>query len=287
MMWFAYFLGGLTILLGGCLLLAIPLVRRHRLKNPRSPEEFDLPFENIRFSTTNHLVIKGWWIPSRNSERTIIMLHGYGGSMDPDLKYVPHLHTARFNVLMFDFRAHGRSGGRISTIGALERKDVLGAVNYAVSRGSRRIGLLGFSMGGRAAILSAPLSPEVNALISDGGPARLITAISRDLALRRIPLPVSKILAAMILIGASILSGTNLFRREPLYQAKLLINKPVFFIHGEKDPFITKNEIEKMVRDAGDKAELWSVPEAGHRNIDESRPDEYIHKVIGFFEKTL
>ena len=95
------------------------------------------------------------------------------------------------------------------------------------------------------------------------------------------------VLAAMMLIGASILSGVNLFRTEPLYQAELLANKPVLFIHGENDPFITKNEIEKMVRVAGNKAKLWSVPEAGHRDIDLFRPDEYIHRVIDFFQETL
>ena len=144
MMWVVYVVGGLTIILGCCLLLAIPLVRRHPLKNPHSPEELDLSFENIHFVTMDHLDLKGWWIPASNSERTIIMLHGHGGSMDPDLKYVPHLHAAGFNVLMFDFRAHGRSRGRIGTIGAIERKDVQAAVNYAVSLGSKRIWLAGF-----------------------------------------------------------------------------------------------------------------------------------------------
>ena len=42
----------------------------------------------------------------------MIFLHGHAGSMDPDVKYAPWFHERGISVLMFDFRGHGRSGGR-------------------------------------------------------------------------------------------------------------------------------------------------------------------------------
>ena len=93
--------------------------------------------------------------PQLNSSRTIIFLHGFNGSMDPDLKYASHFIKAGFNVLMFDFRNHGRSEGNITSLGALEVLDAEAAMQYARLRGSEKTGLLGFSMGGRVALLTA------------------------------------------------------------------------------------------------------------------------------------
>jgi dienelactone hydrolase len=53
---------------------------------------------------------------------------------------------------MFDFRAHGRTA---ASSGYLERQDALAAVEFLRARGIERIGLLGFSMGGSVAMLSA------------------------------------------------------------------------------------------------------------------------------------
>jgi pimeloyl-ACP methyl ester carboxylesterase len=267
-----------------CLLAAVPLVKRHPPKENHSPAEFDLAFETVRFSTKDHITLRGYWIPCSGSTRTVILLHGYAGSLDPDMKYTPHLHSAGFNILLFDFRAHGRSGGKITTMGARERADVKAAVEFTRLRGSTWIGLLGFSMGGRAAILAAPQIPEVSAIISDGAPLRLSTAATQDLHLRGLPLPVAAILSRMMLIGASILSDVNLFKIDPIRQAANLQGIPVLFINGEQDLYVTHDEMTKMIHDAGPLASLWSVPEAKHRNIEDTRPEEYLQRVLSFLQ---
>jgi hypothetical protein len=42
-----------------------------------------------------------------------------------------------------------------------------------------------------------------------------------------------------------------------------------------------------MVESAGKHAGLWLVPEARHRDIEKTRPDEYIKKLIAFFTENL
>jgi len=126
------------------MLLSLPLTRRTRKWKEDSPQALGLQFENIQFSSPEGIPLRGWWIPAAGSSSTIILLHGYQGSMDPDLQYAPWLHEAGYNILMFDFRAHGRSGGKICTIGALELRDALAAINVAREKGSWRIGLMGF-----------------------------------------------------------------------------------------------------------------------------------------------
>ena len=53
-----------------------------------------------------------------------------------------------FNLLLFDFRYPGRSGGSYASIGFHEKKDLEAAVKYLRNeRNQSEIGLFGFSMG--------------------------------------------------------------------------------------------------------------------------------------------
>jgi len=285
--WLFIIIGVLVFLLLTCLLLAVPLVRRHSLNEVHSPSEFDLAYEEVAFTTEDNIPLCGYWIACQDSDRAVIILHGFSGSLDPDMRYVPHLHKAGFNVLMFDFRAHGRSGGRVTSLGALETRDVRAAVKWVLDKGRDRVGLLGFSMGGRAALLAAPSIPGVNAILSDGAPPRLVNSVTQNLVLRNRSHAFSWLLARMMLLGASILTTTNLFRTDPLFAAKHLTAIPVLFFHGEKDRYATMPEMRRMVEDAGPRAQLWSVPEARHRDIEKTRPEEYLQKMISFFSENL
>jgi pimeloyl-ACP methyl ester carboxylesterase len=272
-----------------CTCVGFSFVIGHRQKQQVfvSPAEFGLEFEDVKLRSRDGIHLVGWWIPAQKSTRTILLLHGYGGTYDPDLKYVPAFHTQGFNVLIFDFRAHGRSGGRYTTVGALEKRDCLAAIDYALQRGSSSIGLMGFSMGGRVALLSAPYRSQVKAVLSDCGPARLMTVARVELLKRHIPRCMAGTMSFMTVLGMSLVSGINVFRQEPLYQVKKLSPLPVLFIYGGHDAYTHQDELERMVSAAGPNAECWLVPEAGHRDIDLFRPEEYNQKVMAFFERWL
>lgn len=276
----------LVLILMTCLFFSVPLTRRHELHDPHSPVEYDLVFEEVHFASKDGIPLKGWWIPAPGSNRTVIFLHGFSGSMDPDLKYAPLFHQHGFNILMFDFRGHGRSGGDHTSLGALEVSDVFGAVTFARARESRAIGLLGFSMGGRTALMSAAKGAVVQAVISDGGPLCLRTAIQADLQRRKIPAAAAWTLAVMILIGGSMRLGVNLFTRNPLYVASQIEKLPVLLIHGGKDPYTKPQELEKIASD-NPNLRVWTVEAAGHREVDELEPERYAQRVISFFEENL
>lgn len=281
--WIIAALTGLLVLIGMCMLASFPLVKPRRSQEPGTPSQCNLDFELIRFTTSDSILLKGWWIPADTSDRTIILLHGHAGSMVPDLKYAPRLHEAGFNVMMFDFRAHGYSGGAVSSLGPLEIRDVQSAIQFAIEKGSKKIGLLGFSMGGRAAILSATRIQGVNAILADGAPPRLLRAVQQVLLLRQVPACFAWVIARVILLGGSLLTGVNLFSHDPLTAARELRGIPVLIVQGGKDRFVDPKENRRMVASAGEGASLWVVPEATHRNIEETRPVEYLDRVITFF----
>jgi pimeloyl-ACP methyl ester carboxylesterase len=215
------------------------------------------------------------------------MLPGQFGSMDPDVQYLPALHEAGFSVLMFDFRAHGRSDGAVSTLGYLERYDVLGAVNFLRGKGFVRIGLWGFSMGARVALLAAPLCPEVRAIVADGGPPRMLPAIAARIQEMGLPEELAGPLAWLALAGTALRLRANLFRYEPLYRVGLVAPRPILLIHGDRDPYIPSAEFAALVAAAGPAAEVWRLPDAGHRNADALYPIEYRRRVVDFFQRHL
>ena len=288
MTWYCWLITVAMLLLLIVLLAARPIVRRQKQQVFLDPGQFGLEYRDVSFASADGITLVGWWIPAASSTLTIICLHGYGGSCDPDLKYAPELNKAGFNLLYFDFRAHGRSGGRITSIGALEVEDCRAAIRFAEAQGNTAIGLLGFSMGGRVALLTAAADPShIKALVSDGGPARLITAIAGDIAKKHVPRFLSTPISSIIVLGMSLWTGKFLFIREPYHQAKHLSPLPVLFIHGGKDPHTSAAELDHMVSTAGENASAWVIAQAGHRDAEEFVGGEYLVRVIAFFERFL
>lgn len=270
------------------LLLSYPIVRRQPQKVFLDPGHLGLEYRDVSFVSEDGVTLVGWWIPAAGSTRTIICLHGYAGSCDPDLKYAPELHKAGYNLLYFDFRAHGRSWGKITSIGALEVEDCRAAIKYALEQGSTAIGLIGFSMGGRVALLTTAQHPQgVQAVISDGGPARLTTAIAGDIAKRRLPRFLSFPISSIIVLGMCLWTGKFLFAREPYHQCARIAPLPVLFIHGGKDPHTSAAELRHMEEAAGKNASAWVIAQAGHRDAEDFVGGEYLERVLAFYKQFL
>jgi len=274
---------GLVVVLGFA--LSFYLTHRYRRSLVHTPAEYGLQGEEVTFVTTDGLRLHGAWIPADGSRRAVVIMHGHGGSLDYDLHRAPFLHAAGFNVLLFDFRAHGRSPGRLATFGYLERRDVQGAVEFLKGRGMQAIGLMGFSYGGMAAMLGAPLCPEVGAVISDGGPARLRRAIAAKVVELGLPGWLGSFLGWLAVATASVRLGVNLFRYEPVRWVGKIAPRPVLFVHGELDPYLP--DFNDLFAAAGEPKEAWRVPGVGHCKASEVCPEEFQRRVLEFFERSL
>jgi uncharacterized protein len=250
-----------------------------------SPAEYGLEFEELTFKTADGLQLQGCWIPSTGSERAVVILHGHGGSLDWDIHRAPDLHAAGFNVFLFDFRAHGRSQGRLATFGYLERQDVLGAVEFLRHMGIKRIGLLGFSYGGMASMLAAPICPDIRAVVTDGGPARLRTALSVRAIELHIPHRLAEPLAWLTVAITSLRLGTNMFHYEATRWAGRITPRPIFFIHGEMDQYCP--DFDDLYAAAGEPKEVWRLAGVGHTKASEAQPEEFRRRVIEFFNNNL
>ena len=109
------------------------------------------------------------WTP--DPHEAILLLHGYSGSIAPDLvEYgaVP-APDGRASSGSTSAATAGRTTGR-STFGLLEIEDVAGALAWLGERGITRVALVGTSMGGIAAIAAVAVLGDGSLAAADGDP---------------------------------------------------------------------------------------------------------------------
>jgi pimeloyl-ACP methyl ester carboxylesterase len=279
---------GLLVIAGIGFAATIPLMRR------RAPDPLDHPwahgmaFADAPFASRDGTALGGWWIPAQGEPRgTIILCSGQNGSMDNDVPQAIPLHEAGFNTLMFDFRAHGRSEGKLVTLGAFEQADLLGAVDYATGeRGADRVGVMGFSMGAGVALMVAAQDARIAALVVDGAYARLNTLLANWLRIRRVPGLIARGLAWLVLIIGAVRARHEIYRANPIWFTDR-VNVPTLFIHGDQDPFVTPDEIEALAARVPALTDLWRVADAGHREAFADYTEDYNRRVVAWFEQHL
>ena len=108
----------------------------------------------------------GWFFPGLKSAPTVMLCPAYQSSRGELLTLASALQDHQYNVLLFDFSAHGSSGGR-TTLGFREVAELRAAMNAVANRGdvdAKRFGLWGVNLGGYVALAEATGDPRVRAL---------------------------------------------------------------------------------------------------------------------------
>ena len=252
-----------------------------------SPEHYGLTAEVAEFNVSDALTLRGWYIPAENSVKTIIICSGANGSLDADVPVAPWLQAAGYNVLLFDWRAHGQSEGEVVTLGFEERYDLIAAVQFVKSKGAERVGVLGFSMGGTVAITTAAVYEDINAVVADSPFVFVLSAVAGGLVERGLPEGLSFLLARLFVSTACLRIQLNLFDIDLARWINRVAPRPLLLIFGGQDVIVSSSEVDMIFARAGEPKEVWRVPEADHRDIYVQRPDEYRQRILEFFEKNL
>lgn len=223
------------------------LMRRRRPDPVDTPSNYGIDYEEITFTSRDRVRLVGWWIPAENPASTIIMCSGQEGSMDGDTRQMVPLHDAGFNVLMFDFRAHGRSEGTCVSFGMYEKEDLLGAIDYLVDqRQIEKVGVIGFSMGAAVALITAALSERICVVVADSSFGRLRNTITNWSIRRGVPGPIARQFAIGMLMLASLRTEGRIDQTDPIRWTVHIGPRPILFIHGANDPLVSIHEVSSM-----------------------------------------
>ena len=83
-----------------------------------SPEDFQLPYENVFFPAADGTRLHGWFVPATRPEvrATLLWFHGNAGNISHRLDNLARLHRhLDLSIFIFDYREFGLSAGAIST----------------------------------------------------------------------------------------------------------------------------------------------------------------------------
>ena len=191
-----------------------------------------------------------------------------------------------YDVIIFDFRGHGESGGKF-TWASREPLDLETAIDYAVGCGYKKIGVMGFSLGAATAMNVAAGRPEIKSMVLVSGP---YSFWKMDYNFWE---------PGMLLDlrsnfeckweGKGVRFG-NVFlpKIRPLDSVARTKGTPMLFIHGDSDWVIKDYHSRKLYEAAAGKKRLEIIKGGFHaERLIEKYPERMEKLVMDWFKETL
>lgn len=260
--------------------------RPPRLRSPETPSDCGMPFSEVVFPSADGIPLHGWRIPGHEPTATIIVCHGYGVHKADGLDCAAFLRSS-FDVFLFDFRAHGQSGGDRTSLGYLECRDVAGAVRYLEGQSAGPLGVLGYSMGAAAAILAAAQLPKLRAVVADTPFVRLREALFCGLRRQGYPAAFSRLVCGLLAATLRWRTGSPPGSGDPINAVPAIAPRPLFLIHGALDGYIPVWHSRALYAAARDPKRLWLVDGADHCDAHHCTGPAYELEVLRFFRAAL
>lgn len=278
--WLKVFVFIVLFLIIFSLLIFFMSIHPQKIITDLAPSDIGLKYEEIDFKSADGIKLNGWLIPNNKTKAAIIVMHGYPADK-ANLLGIAEFLAEDFNVFLFDFRSFGKSQGKYTTAGYLERNDLLGAINYLEKeKNLTKIGLYGFSLGGAVALMTQ--HKNVKAIVTDSSYAKLshmVEHMYRIFFIFKYPLVYLTKLYGILFLKIDIDDASPV---DSIKNLKI----PILLIHAEKDSQIPASEAY-LLHNSNKKAELWIVENADHGMTHSVNPEKYEKKVVGFFKENL
>jgi uncharacterized protein len=256
-----------------------------RPTNDFTPAKFDLPFETVRFRSSDGIDLEAWHIPCDNPHGLILCFHGYMNSKAGELRESKVFRDLGLEMMLVDFRGSGGSSGNETTVGYREADDIAASVDYARTHfHPTRLILYGQSMGS-AAILRAMAVHDVkpDAIIVECPYDRMLNTIANRFTSMGVP---SFPAARLLLFWGSLQEGYWAFGLNPVDYASS-VTCPALLIRGADDPWVTEPEARSIVDHFRGEKWLVSISHAGHEGSYARDPEKWSQTVAEFIGRAV
>jgi len=203
-----------------------------------NPEQFRrLKKEELTIDSPFGYRLHAIWIPGEGSDKTVIFSHGYTYSLFGSVKYLDIFLNLGYNILLYDHRYHGKSGGKNCTMGFREKDDLRSVTDWVFQKcGSDSFVVThGESLGGATVLLHGAMDKRISAIIADC-PYKSVWAQFQYKLMEIYKLPAFPFLHISDWFSPLFI-GTRFSQISP-QEAVKNIHCPVLFIHGDQDRYI-------------------------------------------------
>ncbi len=239
---------------------------------PATPAKWGFRFENLEFSSADGTRLHGWFLPARGKKAkgTIVFSHGNAGSVGHHLGFTMWLVEAGYNVMMYDYRGFGKSGGEVDRRGMID--DVKAAFTTVRTRADidpDRIISFGHSLGGAKSVtaLAEHPVPGLRAVVLDA-------TFSSYKAMARV-------------VAGDL--GTDLVTDElsPVDFVDKLPRVPLLVVHGDLDELVPVSQGKTLFEKAHEPKTLFEVKEGTHGSSLVMNNGAYRLRMLAWLEENL
>lgn len=248
------------------------------------PPPEDLAVQTVSFANASGTQLKGWLLPAPGPAG-VVLLHQRGGDRRSMLGRALFLQQAGYPALVFDFQANAESPGQYYTSGYLESEDARAAVEYLRAKeGVRQVGVVGFSLGGAAALLGPKGPLAVDAMVLEAVFPTIEEALANRIRLHLAP--ATGWLYPLYTWQLRPRLGIGPEHLRPIERISQL-RCPVLVIAGERDRHTPLEESLRLFDAAPAPKQIWVVPGARHQDFHGFAAGEYERRVLEFFRQHL
>lgn len=244
-----------------------------------SPRDLKLDYEPVEITTNDSARLHGWFFPARGeAEGTVLHLHGNAGNITGHFQHIAWLPAAGWNVLCFDYRGYGKSGGRVSREGTIA--DAHAALDHLLCRPGvdrQRIVAFGQSLGGAIGIVLTAERPEIRGLAVDGAFDDYRRIANWHVCHNPLLLVVAWWVPPLLIPKG----------HDPIDYVHRIAPRPLFIMHGTDDRVVDPRMARRLYDAAREPKELWLVEGADHYGAMEDCPEEAHARLLAFFSRCV
>ena len=223
----------------------------------------------------------------RGFESVIIICPGFYNSKENRwMRKTVDLVLPQYDAIIFDFRGHGKSGGKYSW-SSKEYLDINAVLDYAKLQGYKHIGILAFSLGAASSIDSVSRRNDVDSMVLISTPSKFEGINFHFWEPGMLVDLKDNIDSKWEGKGAR---ATHIFtpKQKPIKTITSIKDTPMFFIHGDKD-WVIREYHSKKLYDAAPTYKKIEIIENGYHaeRLIQFYPDKMSKLILDWFQETF
>ncbi|OQA12539.1 MAG: Alpha/beta hydrolase family protein [Chloroflexi bacterium ADurb.Bin360] len=239
------------------------------------------PREEICIPSPHGYELHALYIPIPGAKRTAVFAHGITWTLHGSVKYAELFYRRGYNILIYDHRHHGGSGGSNTSFGFYEKDDLKACVDWALERCGADcvVGTHGESMGAATVLQHAAIDPRIAFAVADCPYASAREQFAYRLKVEY-HLPEWLLLPVASLI-TRLRAGWFFAQASPIAVIGQ-VETPILFIHGAEDSYIPADASVRLFERKPGIKRLYLAPGAEHAQSLLSDPDAYDRELGAF-----